>query len=71
MAAPQALLIDIFGTCVDWYSRVSQTLAAALDQAPDNPHIAEHGKLQWDRLFCSDLVCSSFTKLVDRLQETA
>jgi 2-haloacid dehalogenase len=40
MVAPQALLIDVFGTCVDWYSSVSQALAAALDQAPDNPQIA-------------------------------
>ena len=36
----QALLFDVFGTCVDWYGGISRALGAALDSAPDDRRIA-------------------------------
>jgi 2-haloacid dehalogenase len=40
MAAPQALLFDVFGTSVDWYGGVSRAFASALGKSPDQEEIA-------------------------------
>jgi 2-haloacid dehalogenase len=41
MAAPQALLIDVFGTSVDWYSGIARALGAVLGLPPGHSRIAK------------------------------
>jgi 2-haloacid dehalogenase len=54
MAAPRALLIDVFGTSVDWYSGVTHALGSALDLSPGDSRIVKL-TLAWRQAYFDDI----------------